>query len=312
MAAAQAMLAVASALSGKLGASSSPALSPAPQPVALDGHTVRDVVNEFLVAKARVGRSDRYLRQVRVSLSSFAKNRGHVPISAVTLADVEKWLSSRDWSARTQRGYLADVRTLFNFAARRGYVANANATRLELPDDNSKLEAPEIHAVRQVARVLHTARVTELDVLRHLAVRYFAGVRSAEAHRLREENLLLDRGYIEVPASKSKTRRRRLVKIQPVLSKWLQLGGALRPMRPDTVRSVIRASGVEWPKNVTRHSFVSYHLAAFQNAAKTALEAGHSEAMLFAHYRELVTPEAAAEFWALTPERAEAVSQSSP
>ena len=31
------------------------------------------------------------------------------------------------------------------------------------------------------------------------------------------------------------------------------------------------------------------------------VEAGHSEQMLFAHYRELVTKEAAAEFWAIVP-----------
>jgi hypothetical protein len=31
------------------------------------------------------------------------------------------------------------------------------------------------------------------------------------------------------------------------------------------------------------------------------MEAGHSEAMLFAHYRELVTPETAAAFWAIAP-----------
>lgn len=53
--------------------------------------------------------------------------------------------------------------------------------------------------------------------------------------------------------------------------------------------------------HVVRHSFVSYHLAAFGSASKTANEAGHSEAMLFRHYRELVTPAAAGEFWALRP-----------
>jgi hypothetical protein len=72
-------------------------------------------------------------------------------------------------------------------------------------------------------------------------------------------------------------------------------------MRTDRVRQVIRASGVPWPQNVTRHSFVSYHLAEHENAAKTALEAGHSEAILFRHYRALVTPQAAAEFWAIRP-----------
>ena len=92
-----------------------------------------------------------------------------------------------------------------------------------------------------------------------------------------------------------------LIVIPPVLSAWLALGGVTRPIRPDTVRAAIKRSGVEWPSNVTRHSFVSYHLAKFENAGKTALEAGHSEQMLFAHYRELVTGERAEQFWNLFP-----------
>ena len=68
-----------------------------------------------------------------------------------------------------------------------------------------------------------------------------------------------------------------------------------------TVRKVIGLSKVKWEHNVTRQSFVSYHLAQFGSAAKTALEAGHNEAMLFKHYRALLTPQAAAEFWGIVP-----------
>jgi len=46
---------------------------------------------------------------------------------------------------------------------------------------------------------------------------------------------------------------------------------------------------------------VSYHLAEWQSASKTALEAGHTEQILFNHYRELVTKEDAKEFWSITP-----------
>jgi integrase len=134
-----------------------------------------------------------------------------------------------------------------------------------------------------------------------LAVRYFAGLRSAEAHRIRESDLKLDQGFLEVPASKSKTRSRRLVTIQPNLVAWLALGGELRAVGDMTIRKVIKLSKVEWVHNATRHSFVSYHLAEFQNAAKSALEAGHSEQMLFSHYRALVSPAAAKEFWGIVP-----------
>ena len=45
-----------------------------------------------------------------------------------------------------------------------------------------------------------------------------------------------------------------------------------------------RAGIKEWPENCMRHSFVSYRLAATQNAPQTALESGHDQAVLFKHY----------------------------
>jgi hypothetical protein len=56
---------------------------------------------------------------------------------------------------------------------------------------------------------------------------------------------------------------------------------------------------LRWPRNVARHSWVSYRLAASSSAAETAMEAGHSEVMLFRNYRELVGPEEAARFWGI-------------
>jgi integrase len=267
--------------------------------------SVREVINEFLVVKARAARSDRYLRQLRVSLSSFAAMRVNVPIANVTLLDCERWIFGQNWKPATMDGYLGDVSTLFNFAIRRGYTTENPTRGVELPEDDSDMEPPQIHTPEQAAKLLNFCRERgELDVLRMLAVRYFSGTRSAEAHRMREENLLLNRGYVEITARKAKTRKRRLVKIQPVLASWLALGGELRAMHTSTVSAVIKASGVDFPKNVTRHSFCSYRLAQTQNAALTALEAGHSETMLFGKYRECVTEQDAAVFWELTPERA--------
>ena len=266
-----------------------------------NGPTVAEAVNEFLVAKARAGRSDRYLRQLRVSLSSFARGRAGRALSDIELSEVERWLFWQGWKARTMRGYLADVRTMFNFALRRGMIRSLGPVQVELPITGSGALPPCVHPPDAVRRVLEAARGADLSVMRHLAIRYFTGIRTAEAHRLAEADLLLDRGFVEVTAVKAKTRRRRLVSVQPNLAAWLALGGSLRPLSPDTIRRVIRAAGVPWPANVTRHSFCTYHLAAFENAGKTALEAGHSEPMLFAHYRAVVTSAQAKEFWNITP-----------
>src|SRR5262249_42352241 len=160
----------------------------------------------------RAGRSDRYLRQLRVSLNSFAVGRGFVAINEVTCHDIEKWMIAQDWRPKTARGYLGDVKTLFNFGVRRGYLQRNPAEGVELPELND--EGPIcIFSPEEVAQVLDYARKVDLDVMRHLAVRFFGGVRTAEAHRLTEKDLRLDHGVLEVPAVKSKTRSRRLVTI---------------------------------------------------------------------------------------------------
>jgi hypothetical protein len=46
---------------------------------------------------------------------------------------------------------------------------------------------------------------------------------------------------------------------------------------------------------------VSYRLAATGNAAQTALESGHDQAVLFAHYREIVRPKDAERFFSIRP-----------
>ena len=136
--------------------------------------------------------------------------------------------------------------------------------------------------------------------MRCLALRYFAGLRTTEATGIDEKEI--GTKFIEVTAAKSKTRSRRLVTVTPALAAWLAIGGVL-PLKQihNRLRAVTLASGVPWGKSVTRHSFVTYHLAAFQSAGQTALQAGHTEQILFNHYREIVTPEVAAEFWAIRP-----------
>jgi hypothetical protein len=57
-----------------------------------------------------------------------------------------------------------------------------------------------------------------------------------------------------------------------------------------------------WPPNALRHSFASHHLAQFTDAARLALELGHTDQeLLFRRYRELVTPDQAAKWWDIRP-----------
>lgn len=272
-----------------------PSLPPAPT----DPRGLAAAVNEFLVYQARLARSDRYLRQLRVVFNSLLKGRRDCMVHELTPADVRRWAEAGRWSQGTARRYVADVRGFLEWCRRREWVLSNPADEVRIPKAVDT-RPPPIHTPEEVAAILEASR-SNLDVTRHLAVRYFAGLRTAEAMALREEDVRIDEGILVVPAAKAKTRRRRVVRICPALAAWLALGGQLRGIRPDTVRQVMRLAGVKCPPNVSRHSWCSYHLALHESAAKTALEAGHAESMLFGHYRALVSQEAAARYFDIRP-----------
>jgi len=273
-------------------------LATAPPPPVAPRRTVQEAGNEFLVSKARTGKSARYLLEIRNTLTLLFKGRMLRPVHTITSDELETWANEGNCGARTKRNRITSARTLFEFALRRGYVSSNPAVALELPPLENK--PVEIMPCEHVAAVMHAAQLHDPDIMRLLAVQFFAGLRTSEAMRLAESEI--GAKYIEVKAEKCKTRRRRLVTITPVLRAWLDAGGRL-PVSGVWQRlvAVKRAAEVPFPANAARHCFCSYHLAHLGSAAQAAMQAGHSEAMLFAHYREIVTPESAEVFWGIRP-----------
>jgi integrase len=118
----------------------------------------------------------------------------------------------------------------------------------------------------------------------------------------------LESGLITVKAAKAKSARRRFVKIRPNLANWLAQYATHRGMvTPNNCRKMLEATRVaakikHWPSNALRHSFASYHLAHFNDAAALALELGHTDAgLVFQHYRQIVKPKDAEKYWDLSP-----------
>jgi site-specific recombinase XerC len=265
--------------------------------------TIDGMAAEFIRSKQLSGRSQRYIKALGYSLKGFLDCHGKRPPWAVTVQEIEEWLHARGVTARTRCGYLGDLRTFFGFALKRGYVASNPAMAVDMPA--TAPGAVTVHTPAESQAVLDFARKNDTDICRALAIRYFGGLRTAEVERLTEG--LIHDGAIEVPAEKSKTRQRRLVTVQPNLVAWLALGGALPPPKATDRRMIaftakLKAeTGIVWPHNVTRHSFCSYHLAKFESAGKTALEAGHSETMLFRHYRAVVTKAVAELYFSIQP-----------
>lgn len=281
--------------------------------------TVTALIPEYAAAKRRLGLSEIYCKDLGYRLGNFERTFGSRLIVEISSAMIEDWLAALGLSAQSVNNYRAVLRAFFQHAVKRDYLTQNPVARIEKVKVKDK--PPEIFTPKDLAAVLNAA--TE-DTLPIIAIGAFAGLRMAEILRLEWSEIDIARGYIEVKAAKAKTARRRLVTIQPNLSAWLRPYAARtgfvwsprRGLKPGKeakpggesswrmcIAPVIKAAGLsKWPQNGLRHSYGSYHLAKFQDAAKLALEMGHTTTKeIFAHYRELVRPEDAASYWGIAP-----------
>jgi hypothetical protein len=67
------------------------------------------------------------------------------------------------------------------------------------------------------------------------------------------------------------------------------------------VPALARALKIDWPRNVLRHSFITYRIAKVKSADQVALEAGNSASIIFKHYRELATEDLADQWFGILP-----------
>jgi len=265
--------------------------------------TVRVVIAELLAAREADGVSDRYLDDLRQRLARFETAYGDTMIASLSAKQISDWLRALGLAPLTRNTFRLRLAALFSFARRSGYVKDSPLGDVE----KAKERAGEIEilTVAQTARLLESASAVTLP---YWAIGAFAGLRVAEIERLAWEEVDFERGLIEVKAAKAKTGSRRHVHIQPNLAEWLApYHTATGPVCPIGLRKRLdadreRAGLLEnWPQNALRHSYGSYMLSRFPDAAALALQMGNSPAMIFKHYRELVKPADAVKYWEIKP-----------
>jgi integrase len=145
-----------------------------------------------------------------------------------------------------------------------------------------------------------------------LAVEGFAGLRVSSSARMEEHEVRIEEGGIELPAGKHKLERRFFVQGFPEnLFTWLELPNQRWDISESTYDHwkirVFDQSGVKNPGNVLRHSFCTYHIAAYGDASKTATLLTHrGPAMLYRHYLGRgVSRKEALLYFAITPKSVE-------
>jgi integrase len=263
---------------------------------------IEEAIRRLIEAKRAAGRSKAYLKLLASNLRKLSEHFEGRMIATITADDMERFFANLNAAPLTWNTIRQHAVTLWEYALR-NKLAHENVAKDTERARNTN-DVPGILTPSQAAALLAES---DDDLSAFHAISLFAGLRVSEVKALDWRDVDLVGGFIHVQAKVSKTRSRRLVPILENLHAWLQpiakpsgpvVGPNLRK-RHETARE--RAGIKHWPDNAMRHSFVSYRLAQTGNAAQTALESGHNQQILFAHYRELVRPKDAERFFGIRP-----------
>jgi len=267
--------------------------------------TIEELTKTYLHGLKRKEVSNDYIYATRLRLERFTGDYGDWLGCDISRELAEDWLEDLMLGSTTYNHYRAALVQLFN-----------HAVDFETMEKNPIAKVAKKKSGATKIGILSIPETTALllnmtdEIAPGLVLGLFAGVRRAELCRMDWSELDFEQDFVEVTAANSKTAARRLISMHPNLRAWLEphrrKEGRIMPSemvyrnRLDAAKS---AAGIdEWPHNALRHSFASYHLAAFKDAPALALEMGHgSTRMIFKHYRALVTPRRGKEFWEIFP-----------
>jgi integrase len=310
--------------------------------------TIADALDRFVDHQDAEGASTRHLASIKSRIKRLVTDHGDTLVSNLDEGTFADWLNglrgtradkAGDKLTMTTRDNLKKTcRTFFAFCISRGWTSTnpvpIAAKKRTRGHRIAKRKAPAIMLPADVEKFLHKVEEVAPLVLPFWLVKFFAGIRDAEAGRLDWSMIDLKNNVINLPAEITKTGDRRKVKIEPMLADWLtpyaKKSGPLTPgvtpsryyykkvlrhlRKPDKIDGKQKRGTPPkvfvFPSNAGRHSFGTYHLFHFRDPGETAIQLGHkgNPTMLWEHYANPAAEEHAAAFWAIRSGKDKVVS----
>ena len=183
---------------------------------------------------------------------------------------------------------------LFNFAIERGHATLNPLSKVQRPKRQSNNASEKVLTVEQAIGLLQYAFKNDFkQECVALVLTLFCGVRADEVDRLSWEKIKLDEQQPVVVLDQTKANRRRVNAIPENAVQWLKelrsTGRVTAENHEGRMRWMRKVSKIEYQQNSARISFASYHVAMYEDPAKTSLLLGHQNpSLLWNTYRALL------------------------
>jgi integrase len=269
-----------------------------------DAVTLGVAYERYYSGKEKANRRPRTLEEIRYKLGRLVSGREELLVHMISTEELDVWLDGFELKGNTRDSYRRQLVGFFNFAVKREYTGNNPAMGLEKYGSDERI--PVIHTVEELETLLSVARQNYPEMVPYFAIGYFAGLRpDGELKNLNWKDINFSEGWILVRPETAKRRRQRYVDISENLAQCLKEyalnKGAIHFSRTQ-FRKVRELAKVDWTPDVMRHSYGSYHLAMYEDAAKTSHQMGHTGTdILYNNYRNLVTKKEARKYWSVLP-----------
>ena len=274
---------------------------------------LRQCLDVFVSGRSAVSDAKGYLKEIQGLGDRMAHEIGH--------REIESWLMALPHGRTTRSKYRTHLSSLFRYALNNGVIGTNPIDRVA----KMGIEEPPkgILTPDQTRRLLANA---DPSIVPALALCSFAGLRPesdtcrldwSDIHLLKETitdhagNKVKSYGHVDIRKSKGPGAER-LVSITENLYEWLKRTRPASGSGPvfasydrlnELIKAAAKSAGItHWPHDGMRHSFCSYHFAAFRNEALTMALSGHRCVTTFRrHYCRPIPQKVAFEFWKITP-----------
>jgi integrase len=247
-------------------------------------------------------------------LRPFREEIGRRQVVSILEKDVtdvlERLAKEREWRATTCKQRLVVLQDLFALGVDIR-AANINPAEKVKPPVERDPDGSDNDIAVVLPETVRGILAVSRDLTPAVSISFFGGLRNREVQRLDWSDIDLDRRRIEVRDGHSKTGQARWVDIADNLAAFLlPYRRASGPVVPECFESFTYAFGAvrkragvtKWVRGTARHCFASYYLFAGHKIDDLIRNMGHvDDVMIYTRYRELVTPEDAAEFWQIFP-----------
>jgi integrase len=274
--------------------------------------TLREACDEVIRDRKSFKRSDGHIKLMRGIYDRFCVRLGKRSIHEISYRELNEWRASCvDLSLRTLRSYFTYLAIVFKHGIKLEWCTKNPAADIKARIEETPGEVTIITA-NEMARLLGAAMHLRKEFVAPLALKAFAGLRTAELRRMRWA--AIGESAIHIPPRHSKTRKaRRIPHLKPLPAWLVAVKSQNKPSNESVVQMqekpfhhgvavLAKAAGVRLGANAIRHSFGTYHAHKNENYEQTALLMGNSVAVVERDYVHHNPADSDIEkWWRITP-----------